>query len=90
MPRSGCPFSSQIFVCRYLHACLKYVQRDYLTNSSLRKRFDVAERNKSSISRYIKEAVDAGAILPFDQQAARRLMKYVPNWAGNELQLMGS
>jgi len=67
----------------YLHACLKYVRREYLTNASLRERFGVEERNKSTVSRYIREAVEAGAIAPFDANAARRLMKYLPSWAAN-------
>ena len=65
----------------YLHACLKYVTREFLTNASLRKRFGVEERNKASVSRYIRESVDEGAIKPFDLSAAPRLMKYVPWWA---------
>jgi predicted HTH transcriptional regulator len=65
----------------YLHACLKYVTRDFLTNASLRERFGVEERNNAAVSRYIREAVDAGAIGPFDETAARKLMKYVPFWA---------
>lgn len=65
----------------YLHACLKWVMRDYLTNASLRARFGVEERNKAIISRYIRETVDAGMIRPFDEDAARKLMKYVPYWA---------
>jgi predicted HTH transcriptional regulator len=65
----------------YLHACLKWVMREYLTNASLRDRFGVAEKNKATISRYIREAVKAGMIKPFDEDAARKLMKYVPFWA---------
>lgn len=65
----------------YLHACLKCVMRDYLTNASLRERFGVKERNKAAVSRYIREAVEAGMIKPFDEGAARKLMKYVPFWA---------
>ena len=65
----------------YLHACLKYVQRDYLTNTSLRERFGIEERNKATASRYIKEAVEAGVIAPFDPNAGKRWMKYVPAWA---------
>jgi len=65
----------------YLHACLKYVMRDFLTNSSLRERFNVAEHNKAAVSRYIREAVEAGMIKPVDAQAAKKLMKYVPFWA---------
>ncbi len=65
----------------YLHACLKWVMQDYLTNASLRERFGVEEKNKAAVSRYIREAVEAGAIRPFDEDAARKLMKYVPYWA---------
>jgi len=65
----------------YLHACLKWVMRGYLTNASLRERFGVAEKNKAAISRYIREAVEAEMIKPFDKNASRKLMKYVPFWA---------
>ena len=64
----------------YLHACLKYVQRDYLTNSSLRARFGIKKRNSAKASRLIREAIDAGAIRPHDPNAAPKLMKYVPFW----------
>jgi predicted HTH transcriptional regulator len=65
----------------YLHACLKRVMRDYLTNASLRERFGVEVKNKATISRYISEAVDDGAIKPYDEKAAKKYMKYVPFWA---------
>ena len=65
----------------YLHACLKYVTRDFLTNASLRKRFGIKEKNRAAVSRYIREAADAGMIKPFDENASRRMMKYVPFWA---------
>ena len=65
----------------YLHACLKYVMRDYLTNASLRERFGIEENNKAIASRRIREAMDAGMIKPFDETASRRMMKYVPFWA---------
>jgi predicted HTH transcriptional regulator len=64
----------------YLHACLKRVMCDYLTNATLRERFGVEERNKATVSRYIREAVESGMIKPFDEDAARKLMKYVPFW----------
>ena len=65
----------------YLHACLKYVMRDYLTNSSLRERFSIAAHNRSTVSRFIREAVESKAIYPYDASAAPKLMKYVPWWA---------
>lgn len=65
----------------YLHACLKHVSRDFLTNPSLRDRFGIAEKNKAMVSRYIKEAIEADVIKPYDRNAARRMMKYLPFWA---------
>jgi predicted HTH transcriptional regulator len=66
----------------YLHACLKYVNRDYLTNGSLRERFGIEPRNAATASRLIREAVEDGAIVPYDATAAPKLMRYLPWWAG--------
>lgn len=65
----------------YLHACLRYVQHEYLTNSSLRARFGISTGNSATASRYIREAVEAGDIRPDDPGAAPKLMRYVPFWA---------
>jgi len=65
----------------YLHACVKYVEGDELTNSSLRIRFGLKESSAGSISRLIKDAVDAKMIKPFDPKTAPRYMKYIPIWA---------
>ena len=74
----------------YLHACLKYVNRDFLTNASLRKRFDIRAATSASTasiaSRYIREAREAGYIKPLDAQAGRRKMRYVPSWAASDSQ----
>lgn len=72
--------ADRVRVC-YLHACLRYVNRDFLTNSSIRERFGIEPDNKAMASRYIREALDAGAIRPFDADASRKLRKYVPSWA---------
>jgi predicted HTH transcriptional regulator len=72
--------SDRVRAC-YLHACLKYVNRDFLTNSSIRERFGIPKDNKAMASRYIREAVHAEMIRPYDQSAAPKLMKYVPFWA---------
>jgi predicted HTH transcriptional regulator len=80
-PLSAMDKDDRVRAC-YLHACLKYVMRDFLTNSSLRERFGIEEHNRSTVSRLIREAVDARAIAPYDATAAPKLMKYVPWWAG--------
>jgi predicted HTH transcriptional regulator len=65
----------------YLHACLRFVTRQDMTNTSLRLRFGVEEQNRSTVSRLIREAVEAGAIVPADPDAAPKLMRYLPFWA---------
>lgn len=65
----------------YLHACLRYVQRDSMTNASLRERFAIETHNSAVASRLIKEAVEAGMIRAHDESAGRKYMKYVPFWA---------
>lgn len=65
----------------YLHACLKFVNREFMTNSSLRDRFGIESKNSATASRMIREALEAGMIVPHDPSAAQKLMKYVPRWA---------
>lgn len=65
----------------YLHACLKYVQRDYLTNTSIRERFGVEEKNRSMASRLIRDALEEGFIIAHIPDAPPKHMKYIPFWA---------
>ncbi len=70
----------RLWAC-YLHACIKYVQGECLTNSSLRARFGLKNSASGSISRLIKEAVDMKLIKPLDPDTAPKHMKYIPGWA---------
>ena len=65
----------------YMHACVKYVEGDALTNGSLRKRFRLKDTSAGSVSRLIKEATENKWIKPLDPTTARRYMKYIPFWA---------
>lgn len=65
----------------YLHASLLYVDGRFMTNATLRGRFGIERKNSATASRLIREAVDAKVIEPFDENAAPKLMKYVPFWA---------
>ena len=65
----------------YLHACLKYVMRDYMTNTSLRERFGLDDKGISSVSRIIRDAIEDGQIKHLDPNTAPRYFKYIPYWA---------
>lgn len=70
----------KLWAC-YLHACIKQVQGEQLTNKSLRERFGLKETSSASISRLIKDSVEKGIIKPLDPNTAPRYMKYIPFWA---------
>lgn len=80
IPFANLSMDDKLWAC-YLHACIKYVQSEQVTNSSLRERFGLQEKSAGSISRLIKEAVQRKYIKPVDPDTAPRYMKYVPIWA---------
>ena len=65
----------------YMHAGLRYIQRDFMTNSTLRERFGIEGKNSAIASRIIKETLEAEMVYPFDPKASRKFMKYIPWWA---------
>ncbi len=65
----------------YLHACLRYVERDFMTNSTLRERFGIEKKNSATVSRVIKDTLDAEQIQLYDKDASRKYVKYVPWWS---------
>lgn len=66
----------------YLHACLKYVSGDYMTNQTLRNRFGIEERNYSIASRIIAEGIKSGMIKDYDpDNKSKKHSKYIPFWA---------
>lgn len=65
----------------YLHACLKYIQHDYMTNTSLRERFDIDVKNRSMVTKIINETLDAGKILIYDESVGSKARTYIPSWA---------
>lgn len=64
----------------YLHACLRYVERDPMTNASLRKRFGIEERNSAIASRIIRDAMEDGLLKPYDPEQGKKYAKYLPRW----------
>lgn len=60
----------------YQHCCLKYVSGEYMTNQSLRERFDIDKQNYSIVSRIIRETLNTGLIGEYDNSRM-----YIPFWA---------
>ena len=65
----------------YLHACLRYVERNPMTNSSLRDRFGIEEQNSAIASRIIRDAIEDKFVKPYDPEQGKKYAKYLPFWA---------
>jgi ATP-dependent DNA helicase RecG len=66
----------------FQHCALKYVSGEFMTNKSLRERFNVSETNYPAVSRIIAETIEAGLIKDYDEaNKSKKYAKYVPFWA---------
>jgi len=72
--------TERIHAC-YLHACLRYLIHDYMTNESLRGRFGLADELISRTSRIISAAKKKGLIVPAEEGQSNKYAKYLPHWA---------
>ena len=66
----------------YQHCCLKYMEREQMTNQSLRKRMEIENENSAMASRIIKDSLSSGFIKEFNPESnSKKHAKYVPFWA---------
>ena len=64
----------------YWHCVFKYINREQMSNASLRERFGNAV-SSAMISKIIKEAQEKGLIKVFDEEAGSNAKKYIPIWS---------
>ena len=62
----------------YLHACLKRVNRDVMTNATLRERFKIEAKNSSMISRLLNETCELGLIKISPDSTSDKNRNYLP------------
>ena len=65
----------------YLHSCIKYIEGEAMSNTSLRERFGLKMSSSGMVSRLIKEVQGKNLIKPVDPETAPRYMRYIPIWA---------
>jgi len=58
--------------------------QDVLIRLSKALEVGIEEKNSATAPRLIREAVEVGAIVPYDSKASKRYMKYVPWWASGQ------
>jgi len=67
----------------YQHAALQHLSSKTLTNTSLRERFKLHDKQRTQVSNLIRDAVDAGRIKRKDPTTATssKFAEYLPYWA---------
>jgi uncharacterized protein HemY len=81
MPLARMDKPDRIRAC-YLHACLRRVSNDTMTNETLRTRLGLEEKDYPNASRIIREAIEVGLVKPHDpENRSRKHAKYLPFWA---------
>ena len=63
----------------YQHCSLKFSNQECMTNTTLRKRFGLEDKQHSKASKIISDTLDKGLIKPADpENKSTRHMKYIP------------
>jgi predicted HTH transcriptional regulator len=66
----------------YQHAVLKHYSDSAMTNTSLRERLKMPEKQRSMVSVLIQEAIDIGLVKPANpENKSKKFAEYVPFWA---------
>lgn len=60
----------------YQHCVLKYISNEKMTNSSLRERFGIGEKNYPAASKIIRDTINKGLI-----KESNKTKEYIPIWA---------
>lgn len=60
----------------YQHCVLKYLSNEYMSNSSLRERFGIDDKNYPQASRIIRQTIEDGLIVEYENSKT-----YIPYWA---------
>ncbi|RAX57257.1 transcriptional regulator [Helicobacter monodelphidis] len=63
----------------YQHCCLKFLEHNCMTNSSLRQRFNLGDKQHSKASKIISDTLEKGLIKPADpENKSTKHIKYIP------------
>lgn len=64
----------------YWHCVLQWQNKDYMSNTTLRKRFMLPDGDYQAVSAVISDMVKLKKILPAEKGQGKRNAKYVPYW----------
>jgi ATP-dependent DNA helicase RecG len=79
-PFSKLTKTEKLRACFY-HCCIKYVNQDFMGNTSLRERFSLPQEEYQAVSSIITESVRSKRIKPAEENQGKKNARYIPNWA---------
>lgn len=65
----------------FCHCVIRWLRRDYMSNTTLRERFSLPDEKYQAVSSIISMALKEGRIIPADETQGRRNARYIPYWA---------
>lgn len=68
----------------FCHCVVRWLQNDFMSNTTLRERFSLSESDYQAVSGVISDARRQRRIAPADPDQGKRNAKYVPYWAATE------
>jgi ATP-dependent DNA helicase RecG len=70
----------KIWAC-FCHCVVRWLRHDYMSNTTLRERFSLAQEDYQAVSAVISDARKAERIVPAEEDQGKRNARYVPYWA---------
>ena len=65
----------------YQHCVVRFLKNEYMSNTSLRSRFSLADDEYKSISAVIADAIKENLVVPADAEQGNRNARYIPYFA---------
>jgi ATP-dependent DNA helicase RecG len=65
----------------FFHCIIRFIQQDYMSNTTLRERFSLEDKDYQFASAVISDTIKAGRIVPADPNQGNKNAKYIPYWS---------
>lgn len=73
--------ADRVWAC-FCHCVVRWIRHDYMSNTSLRRRFSLEDNQYQAVSSVIFDARKAGRIISAEEGQGKRNARYVPYWTG--------
>jgi predicted HTH transcriptional regulator len=73
--------ADKVWSC-FCHCVVRWLRRDYMSNTTLRQRFSLPNKEYQAVSAVIAAARKEGRIIPAEEGQGKRNARYIPSWAG--------